>query len=68
VLKRVVWSALVSLALLALLAWLMRSPWFYRGLGMADVATALERPGIALALFMLVLPVFTFMLAPLTSA
>jgi STE24 endopeptidase len=68
VLKRVVWSALVSLALLALLAWLMRSPWFYRGLGIADVAAALQRPGVALALFMLALPVFTFMLAPLASA
>jgi STE24 endopeptidase len=68
VLKRVVWSALVSLGLLGLLAWLMRSEWFYRGLGVADVATALQRPGVALALFMLVLPVFTFMLAPLASA
>jgi STE24 endopeptidase len=70
VLKRVVWSALVSLALLALLAWLMRAPWFYAGLGIApdQIATAMARPGVALALFMLALPVFTFMLAPLASA
>jgi STE24 endopeptidase len=68
--KRVVWSALVSLALLALLAWLVHSPWFYQGLGIppAGVAVAMARPGVALSLFMLALPVFTFMLAPLASA
>jgi len=70
VVKRVLWSALVSLALLALLAWLARAPWFYSGLGIpeADVATAMARPGVALALFMLALPVFTFVLAPLSAA
>jgi STE24 endopeptidase len=70
VIKRVLWSALVSLALLALLAWLARAPWFYGGLGIpeADVATAMARPGVALALFMLALPVFTFVLAPLSAA
>ena len=68
VLKRVVWSALLSLALLALLAWLMASPWFYAGLGIGDVEAAMQRPGVALALFMLALPVFTFMLAPLAAA
>jgi STE24 endopeptidase len=70
VVKRVVWSALVSLALLALLAWLMQAPWFYEGLGLAqgEFAIAMSRPGVALALFMLALPVFTFMLAPLASA
>jgi STE24 endopeptidase len=70
VVKRVLWSALVSLALLALLAWLARAPWFYSGLGIpeADVATAMARPGVALALFMLALPVVTFVLAPLSAA
>ena len=70
VIKRVVWSALLSLALLALLAWLAHAPWFYAGLGIPDagVATAIARPGVALALFMLALPVFTFMLAPLSAA
>jgi STE24 endopeptidase len=33
VLKRMLWMAGASLALLALLAWLMTSPWFYQGLG-----------------------------------
>jgi STE24 endopeptidase len=70
VIKRVAWSALLSLALLALLAWLAQSPWFYAGLGIpdADVAGAMARPGVALALFMLALPVFTFALAPLSAA
>lgn len=70
VVKRVVWSAVFSLALLALLAWLARAPWFYAGLGIPGdvVAIALARPGVALTLFMLALPVFTFVLAPLAAA
>jgi STE24 endopeptidase len=70
VIKRIVWSAVLSLALLALLAWLAQAPWFYAGLGIAegDVAVAMARPGVALALFMLALPVFTFALAPLSAA
>ena len=70
VLKRVVWSAVFSLALLGLLAWLARMPWFYVGLGIppGDVAVAMTRPGVAHALFMLALPVFTFVLAPLGAA
>jgi STE24 endopeptidase len=70
VVKRVVWSALLSLGLLAVLAWLARMPWFYAGLGIpvAGVGIAMTRPGVALALFMLALPVFTFVLAPLAAA
>src|SRR4029077_2949430 len=39
------------------------------GLGFADAAVpgAMARPGVALALFMLVLPVFTFVLGPLAA-
>ena len=70
VIKRIVWSALLSLALLGLLAWLAQASWFYAGLGIPerDVAAAMARPGVALALFMLALPVFTFALAPLSAA
>jgi STE24 endopeptidase len=70
VVKRVVLSAILSLALLALLAWLANARWFYTGLGFADpdVAIAMTRPGVALSLFMLALPVFTFVLAPLSAA
>ena len=62
--KRIAWSAGLSLAFLALLAWLARSDWFYAGL---YVPPSPERPGVALVLFFLVLPVFTFLLAPLAS-
>ena len=69
VMKRIAWSAALSLAFLALLAWLARSPWFYAGLGIpADALdAALARPGVALALFLLALPVFTFVLSPLAA-
>jgi STE24 endopeptidase len=64
VLKRMLWMAASSLAFLALLAWLAASPWFYEGLG---VPPAVDRPGVGLILFFLALPVFTFILAPLSS-
>ncbi|MEO5699289.1 MAG: M48 family metallopeptidase [Casimicrobiaceae bacterium] len=62
VLKRMAWMAATALAFLALLAWLLEAPWFYAGLSVPLVP---DRPGIALVLFFLVLPVFTFLLAPL---
>jgi STE24 endopeptidase len=63
--KRMAWMAAASLAFLALLAWLLASPWFYEGLGV-PAATG-DRPGLALVLFFLVLPVFTFALGPLSA-
>jgi STE24 endopeptidase len=67
--KRIAWSAVLSLGFLALLAWLAQSDWFYAGLGIpADLlATARARPGVALALFLLALPVFTFVLSPIAA-
>jgi STE24 endopeptidase len=59
------WMAATSLALLALLAWLQHAPWFYAGLGIPEAAAT--RPGATLLLFFLVLPVFTFLAAPLAS-
>ena len=64
VLKRMLWMAAFSLAFLALLAWLAATPWFYEGLG---VPWAQDRPGVALILFFLTLPAFTFVFAPLFS-
>lgn len=64
VIKRTAWFAAASLALLALLGWLTGQPWFYAGLG---VPVAPPRYGVALVLFMLALPVFTFLAAPLAS-
>ncbi len=51
-----------SLAFLWLLGQLIDAPWFYAGLGVAAQNTAL-----ALILFFLVMPVFTFPLSPLMS-
>ena len=65
VFKRMAWMAVASLAFLALLAWLLASSWFYQGLGVP--AASADRPGVALVLFFLVLPVFTFALAPLSA-
>jgi STE24 endopeptidase len=70
IVKRIVWSAALSLVLLGLLAWLIGAGWFYAGLGIpaSEIAIAMSRPGVALALFMLALPVFTFILAPVATA
>jgi STE24 endopeptidase len=69
VLKRIVWSALFSLAFLALLAWLAATDWFYAGLGIPPslLPVAHARPGVAIALFLLALPVFVFILSPLAA-
>ncbi len=64
VLKRTAWFAAGSLLVLALLGWLVDQPWFYAGLG---VPGSVPRYGVALVLFMLTLPVFTFLAAPLAS-
>jgi len=64
VIKRIAWMAVLSLGFLALLAWLMASPWFYEGLG---APPTMARPGVALILFFLTLPVFTFVFAPMSS-
>jgi STE24 endopeptidase len=60
--KRIVTMMLFSLAALALLGWLIEQPWFYQGLGVNTGSNAL-----ALLLFMLVAPVFTLFLQPLSS-
>ncbi len=53
-------------AVLGLLGWLAGQAWFYTGLG---ITPALDggNQGAALVLFMLVLPVYTFVFAPLGS-
>ena len=63
ILQRLAVMAVAAAGLLALLAWLMQQPWFFVGLGVGEAGTA-----TALALFMLVLPVFLFPLRPLFSA
>lgn len=61
--KMLFMSLSLSLAGFALLAWLMNSTWFYQSLGISTPS-----PYAALMLFMLVLPVFTFFISPLSSA
>ncbi|MDP2881354.1 MAG: M48 family metallopeptidase [Azonexus sp.] len=62
VVKRMVLMFAGSLAFLWLLGQLIDAPWFYAGLGVPAQSTAL-----ALILFFLVMPVFTFLLSPLMS-
>ncbi|WP_332671307.1 M48 family metallopeptidase [Aromatoleum sp.] len=62
--KRFSVIAAASLGLLWLLGWLMERPWFFTGLGM-DGATG--GTAVALALFALALPAFTFPFGPLMS-
>ena len=61
--KRIALLAVLSLAFLWLLGQLIEAPWFYAGLGVPYQGTA-----VALILFSLALPVFTFPLGPLSSA
>ena len=63
VIKRIALTFSVSLAFLWLLAQLMQAEWFYAGLGVSTHSTAM-----ALLLFFMVLPVFTFLLQPVSSA
>ena len=63
VLKRIALTFGISLAFLWLLAQMMQADWFYAGLGVSTHSTAM-----ALLLFFMVLPVFTFLLQPLGSA
>ena len=64
--KHIIKGILISIATtfvaLALLAWLMKNEWFYTALGISTPSTYM-----ALLLFALVLPVFTFILSPLLS-
>jgi len=61
--KNLLLMGLTSLAGLALLAWLLEQPGFFSGLGVSRPSAA-----TGLALFLLVLPVFTRFLAPLFNA
>ena len=63
VLKRIVATFAMSLGFLWLLGQLMQTAWFYQGLGVSTPSTAL-----ALLLFFMILPLFSFALQPLLSA
>ena len=66
IVQRVVLMFALSLVGFALLGWLSSQSWFYTGLG---VVPSLNEPNHALAilLFMMVVPLFTFFLSPLMA-
>lgn len=66
IVKRIVVMFGLSLAFLALLGYLKTRIWFYTGLGVDPMVPG-NNDAMALILFMLVLPVFTFVFAPLAS-
>lgn len=60
--KRLISIFALSLAGLALLGWLMQQQWFFTGLGVQESSTY-----VALALFSLAMPAFTFFMNPIMS-
>ena len=62
VVKRIVWTFAASFFFLWLLGYLLDQPWFFQGLGVATAS-----PAMALILFMMVIPNFTFLLQPLSA-
>ncbi|KQV85862.1 peptidase M48 [Massilia sp. Root351] len=68
IVKRIGMLFAISLAFLALLGWLKNQLWFYTGLGVDPLLLpGASNDAMALLLFALALPVFTFLLGPLTS-
>jgi STE24 endopeptidase len=66
IVKRIVVMFAISLGFLALLGYLKTQVWFYTGLGVEPMLSA-SNDAMALILFMLTLPVFTFLFSPLNS-
>ena len=60
--KRISLLAAIFFIGLAILGWLINQPWFYNGLGIDQMSTY-----IALLLFVMVSPAFTFFMQPLFS-
>ncbi len=65
VIKRIVTSFLMSLIFLWILGYLMAQSWFYGGLGVS--VSSVPSTAMALLLFFLIMPVFTFLFHPLSS-
>ena len=66
IVKRIVVMFALSLGFLALLGFLKEQSWFYTGLGVTPQLAG-PNDAMALLLFMLVLPIFTFVLGPLNA-
>ncbi|MYM68335.1 M48 family metalloprotease [Pseudoduganella sp. FT55W] len=68
IIKRIAMMFAISLGFLALLGYLKTQVWFYDGLGVNPLTLpGQSNDAMVLLLFMLVLPVFTFLFNPLTS-
>jgi len=66
IVKRLILSFTASLIMFAVLGFVATQPWFYLGLGVTPQLLA-SNDAMALLLFFLVVPVFTFALTPLMS-
>ena len=66
ILQMMATSFATSLAGLALLGWVSQQVWFYTGLGVMPNLSG-NNSALALLLFMLVLPLFTFFFTPLSA-
>ncbi len=72
VIKRIVWTFAMSLLFLWMLGYLMQQDWFYQGLGVStssEIWATASSPSTAMALllFFLIMPTFTFLFQPLSS-
>jgi STE24 endopeptidase len=66
IIKRIISMFAMSLAGFALLGWLAQKHWFFTGLGVQPNLSG-PNDALALLLFMLALPVFSFFVAPLLA-
>lgn len=66
VIKRIASMFGISLGAFALLGWLTTQAWFYRGLGVEPSISG-PNDAVALVLFLSVVPVFGFFIAPLSA-
>ena len=69
IIKRITLLFILSLAFLALLGYLKQQIWFYTGLGVDPIliGASANNDAMALLLFMLTLPIFTFFFSPVNA-
>ncbi len=68
VIKRIALMFALSFLGFALLGWLSAKPWFYSGLGVTpNLMAGAPNDALALLLFMMALPVFSFFISPLAA-
>lgn len=66
IIKRILFSFAAALGFFAILGWVAQQPWFYVGLGVLPQLGG-RNDAMALLLFFLAIPVFTFVFTPLAS-